>query len=375
MKKKVLIIFFTFFIFILLTSIVIFLYGLISQTQLVGEGQEYVLETEDLSITMSMFDKYWQKTGCENTDSGSWTIDACNVQTEQVGEELGCPIYNWYTDNSYFNCPDKNIYIRRGVYRNPTNECAYGQRCNPSDEFCSEHCDWEPKVFKTKGSVILDSYDNCAWYVIVKDKEGNLIKEFSQIGTYGDEWPKTNIYYRGGIDFSYKGTNIKKASDVYGIVQRRVDGSSIKSCLGVNFVAEDDRFRYNVCLGNDGLYESYCKEVLVKECKLSCPIDKELDLDSCACIEPVPDCYVDGDCGEGFVCSSGLCILEDEPLIEPECTEDSDCQESFVCENEVCVEEDEPPIVKKNWWKIVGTVVMVFVFILSILLLVLRRKK
>ncbi len=310
----------------------------VRQTALIGMGTDFVLETEDLKITFNAFDKYWKKTGCKPT--GCSGKSACRVWGEVIDYEFDCTIEQCYGEG-WRDCD--SIASR--------SNCMYGENCDERTstsrgDYCESHCSWiDGYDLGTYGGAIYDSYDNCAWYILVKDKEGNLIKELSAQDKYGEDWEKDK-YYREAIDFKYEGTSIKTISDHYGIVQRRADGSSIKSCISVKFQVEDDRYRYNVCLGNDGLDEPDCIEPVTLLCKLGCPEDKELDYDSCTCVEPQPECISDSDCSEGFFCVNDECTLEEEPP-----------------EEEPPEQEPEEPFE----FKLTNTIIIIILFILMLI--------
>ncbi len=83
--------------------------------------------------------------------------------------------------------------------------------------------------------------------------------------------------------------------------------------------------------------------------------------------EEPPECSIDSDCPEGYVCRNGVCVPDEGP---PECAIDSDCPPGYWCLNGVCVPDEGPPItcsidsdcpegykcqdgvcVKKKWWE------------------------
>lgn len=72
------------------------------------------------------------------------------------------------------------------------------------------------------------------------------------------------------------------------------------------------------------------------------------DTSSYTCVEemlgdPMPECMTDEDCEEGFLCDTSTYTCIEELAGEPvaECYKDDDCEEGFICDvsNNTCVEE------------------------------------
>jgi len=49
-----------------------------------------------------------------------------------------------------------------------------------------------------------------------------------------------------------------------------------------------------------------------------------------------PECTIDADCPDGYVCRNGVCVLEEEPVT---CLVDADCPEGYICKDGKCVKE------------------------------------
>lgn len=309
MKKNIIIIGFALIVLVIL-SILFFN----RQTALVGIGSTYTVETEDFTIDFYTRDDYWEKIGCEQGAQ----IDLCNVKQEIVDYELECPVYRTTSEGGYgYTCPDGRK-PSGGGYRyldtcEGTNQCTY-------DEFCSKWCSWQGFTdWGLSGGAKYDDLDNCAWWVQVKDKQGNLVQEFSAKEKYGEAWEKDN-FYNEQIKYSAGGMILSYVSDEYGPVQRRSDGSTIKDCIAIKFTVEDGRYKNEVCLGNDGLDEPGCDQVLKKTCKLTCNAGEILDQDSCTCEQPQLECTENLDCDPGFECRDNKCedvYGGEEPPEEP----------------------------------------------------------
>lgn len=285
---------------ILLILLLVWFMQRTEQTQLIGLGGGYTIPLRDYDVFINFYDKYWDIAGCKAADCGNQ--NACNVWSESIGTKLGCPIVQCFT-SGWFNCPDN--------YRNV---CPAGNNCDSNDHTCGIRCDWEDRhVASTGGGVNYQNYDNCAWYAQIKDKQGNLLKEYSAKTKYGQDWEKDQ-YYRELINDRIGNVSIKYLSDNYGVVQRRADGSAIFSCISVKFQVEDIGYkRHNICLGNDGLDEPDCTTVDTETCVLQCPnnVQWQLDYDNCRCVEKV--CTSNTDCSDGYICSQSSCVPNPEP--------------------------------------------------------------
>ena len=242
----------TFGIIIIVVAIIMALGGFFRLFSLSAIGESYKLQTADADITFYTMDKYFDRVGCQAEPN----LGACSVEQIRVGIVAGCPTYQYYV-TGWYNC-DSDFQ----------NNCEFGANCEQSygygKLFCSKHCTWgKQKLGNVYGGPDYEELNNCAWYVVVKDKQGNLVKEYSANTKY-ENWGKTP-YYRDDISFKYEGTILNFVSDDYGIVQRRNDGSTIKGCIAVKFSAQDSDCMYNVCLGNDGA-DNGCENVMTKTC-------------------------------------------------------------------------------------------------------------
>ena len=262
-------------LFVLFILVIIFIGSSLNLWSLVGIGKDYTLNTEDLSITFFTSETYWDIVGCKKTPN----IGACSVRFVNVGTEGSCQLTKAYA-TGFYSCDSVGF----------ANNCEYGNNCDPysgyGKDWCSKHCTWGEKTLPSiYGGSIYQDFDNCAWYVVVRDKQGNFIKEFSQ-ATKNTAWDTNKEkYYRDPVSFRYENTYFNYVSDDYEIVQRRDDGSTVKGCRAINFKAEDERHIYDVCIGNDNIDEPLCKDVLTKTCKLTCSLGKQLDVDSCSCVD------------------------------------------------------------------------------------------
>lgn len=285
---------------ILLVTILGVYFGIFRSTSLVGIGTTYVLETEELEIKFQTSSKHSIITGCEPTGCAGKSF--CSVRGEVVDEILGCPIEQCY-GAGWQGC-DSTGY---------SSNCEYGANCGEGvwGTRCSQHCYWGEADVGRNGGVIYDDLNNCAWVVEINDKQGNLIKKWDAKTKYGEEWSKS-LFIREEINFNYAGTRLKFVESLY--------SGQLDSCVAIKFRAEDDKFIYDVCLGDDGDFDPVCEQALTKTCKLSCPSDKVLDPETCECKIPEPDCVVDSDCSEGLVCENNECILENVPPPDEEPT-------------------------------------------------------
>ena len=346
MKKKT--------IFLIVFFLIIFISGFFffqRSTTLIGLTRPYTLQAEDVDITFQIHDKYTEKTGCEPTGctGKSW----CVVNSEIIDTQLGCPIEQCYGDG-YDDCSHK-------AYRD---KCSYGGVCTSPDTCyfqagrwqgtcCTKKCTWKVDYDIGKsGGANFDDVDNCAWIVTVKDKQGKVLKKYDQVEKYGEEWVELNkpLYTRETMNDVVKGTNLYYLSDDYGAV-----GSGSKTCRAVNFIVEDDRFRYNFCMGNDGRDEPVCKDVLTKTCKQTCYQGTRLDIDKCECVE----------------------YTEPEPVIEEE--QEEEVEEEIVEEveeeetQETEQEDTTEPIDDKN--PVNPFIIIVPFFVMLLIIIILRSRK
>lgn len=359
-------------ILILFLLLIAIYFGFLQETALVAN--EYTLETKDFNINFQTSKNYWEKSGCQPT--GCDKISACSVRSQVVNYVMDCPIEQCYA-TSYNNCDSSGFQ----------SNCAFGAQCGDtaySQKYCDKHCSFSEEDVGVSGGVKYTELNNCAWQVQISDEQGNLIKKFDNTEKYGEEWDKTG-YYRELIQYSNNQTTLKYMSDEFG---SNWQGTK-NQCLAVKFRVEDSKYRYDVCIGNDGTDKdkAVCEKAITKTCKLSCGSYTELDIDSCECKNvPPPNC-VEGtsqDCMVQGQIGTQTCVNNQWStcgLLPPTC-DDGDKKECVINEKpgeKVCNNnkwsECKATEIMPYWIGIVIGLFVVFFFAMFGFILITKRKR